>query len=160
MNYSNNATGTLISLFSIYPGPTETEVSPKEKLEFLVDILLSDSKVKSEISLESFKSAFNDMSYYRIVRDEYIGNKRMPELWQAKTYDEVYQSYRSYWKSLADNVDNLDDEIKEKAIDILLNSFRLIIKYAPESDHFLLDYLRDFLGKHPKIKSKLLGKVK
>ena len=80
----------------------------------------------------------------KFIYKSYYTNKTPPSLWKPQTKEELYNAYKLYWEFLADKINILNNENKKEALNILLRTTRLIIKYGPQNDNTVFEYIRKF----------------
>lgn len=122
---SNNASGVFVDLFSLAPGEVApTEALPEERFPILIEAINSESLERKKLALRAFKSALQSGDFTRSVGAEYQGGRQLPKLWMPKTYGELFDAYRRVWNYLDNNLENFDEETREEAVEILLDSAR------------------------------------
>ncbi|MBF7081704.1 hypothetical protein IT084_01740 [Desulfallas sp. Bu1-1] len=126
--YANNASGVFAGLFSPGPGQVApTEASPEERFPILVEALSCGSMERKKLALRAFDCALHSGHFSRMVGAEYQGGRKPPELWQPKTYGELFDAYRRVWQCLEENLEKLPEEIRKDAVRILLNNARGLV---------------------------------
>jgi len=126
--YANNASGVFAGLFSPGPGQVApTEASPEERFPILVEALSCGSMERKKLALRAFDCALQSGHFSRMVGAEYQGGRKPPELWQPKTYGELFDAYRRVWQYLEENLEKLPEEIRKDAVRILLNNARGLV---------------------------------
>jgi hypothetical protein len=100
-NYSNNASGTFSGLFSLGYGPVApTEATPPQRLPVLEEALKSVDIDERKLGLKACESALSTYGGFRVIGAEYQGLRPVAKLWMPKTYDEIFDAYRSVWNLL------------------------------------------------------------
>jgi len=141
-SYANNASGVFAGLFS--PGPglvAPTEASPAERFPVLVEAMSSGSIERKKLALRAFECALQSGHFSRLGGAEYQGGKKPPELWQPKTYGELFDAYRRAWSYLDENLENFDEEIRNEAEKILLEAARGLVS-IPNLSEMVMGTLR------------------
>lgn len=133
--YSNNASGVFVELFSPAPAPiAPTEASPQERFPVLKEALESKSKEKRLLALLACDKALESGYFSRTMGAEEQGLRREPKLWMPKTYGEIFESYRRVWKLLYEKLDDMTDDEREKALEIILRRAGSLSLYQSLSD--------------------------
>jgi hypothetical protein len=123
--WSNNASGVFTQLFSFGYGPVApTEAPPHERLPILIEALESASKERRKLALQACNQALESDFFSRMVGAEHQGLRREPKLWMPKTYGELFEAYRQVWQMLYERLNNLLEDEKAEAVDILLRRSR------------------------------------
>lgn len=139
-DWSNNATGVFVSLFSLGYGPiAASELSPVAKIDHLRGLLRSDVPFRREIAVRALSKSL-DPFMSRISIDEVIGLRRLPDRWRPETYEELYAAYSAHVSLLEEAIGYLPvAEAGEAAIGILshVRSLILIVPLAPAILAFL-----------------------
>lgn len=119
--YSNNASGVFAELFSPGPGRVApTEATPAERLPVLKEALESDSKERRSMALKACNTALKSGYFSRMGNVKYQGLRRAPQLWEPKTYGELWGAYRQVWQLLCKQLANLSQDERKEAAEILL----------------------------------------
>lgn len=129
--WSNNATGTFVSLFSLgYGKLAASELSPIDKLDYLNELLRSTVPFYREIAVQALSKSLDPfMSRHEI--DEVIGLQRLPGRWMPETWEQLYEAYAAHVSLLAGAVSYLPrPEAIEAAIGIL-GHFRSLVLIVP-----------------------------
>ena len=91
-DFSNNATGVFVSLFSLgYGGVAPTEAAPEKRLPILREALGAASARRREVAILACEKALEANHFSRTVGAEYQGLRRPPQLWMPNTWDEVFE---------------------------------------------------------------------
>jgi len=122
---SNNATGTLVNLFSIGIESATTEASPEVRLPALVEILRSSNVKERSLGLKIIDNALNmRLSGFRIIGPERQGLKPRADLWKPKTYGQLWEAYRSYFQILIDETRSWPVELRHEVCQSLLKAVK------------------------------------
>lgn len=121
-NY-NNATGTLLSLFSIGPEWAVTESSPDLRLSAFLSLLRADSDGERYLGLKVAKASLNTRAMgFRLVGPEYQGLKERAKLWVPETYDVWCQAYLMYFRALVDETQSWPPYLRSEVCNTLLDA--------------------------------------
>lgn len=102
-DFSNNSTGTLLSLFRIGPEAAATEASPEQRLPALLKLLRGTTDAERLLGLKALTSALDSRGVgFRTVGPEYQGLKERAKLWIPATYGDWWQAHFSYFRALID----------------------------------------------------------
>ncbi|RKU23269.1 hypothetical protein C6500_02050 [Candidatus Poribacteria bacterium] len=119
--YSNSASGVFSELFSPGPGRVApTEATPAERLPILKEALESNSKERRSLGLKACNTALKSGYFSRMGNVKYQGLRRAPQLWEPKTYGELWGAYRQVWQLLCEQLANLPQDERKEAAEILL----------------------------------------
>ena len=157
-NYSNNASGVFINLFS--PGPDRvvpTESSPEERFPILVGAINSTSKEIRTLALDACDKALETGHFSRVAGPEYQG-LRVAKLWKPKSREEVINYYKNIWKLIYSKLDNFQDDEKSKAIGILLNNAKGLT-YIPDLADMIISDINNLTDKSYADKKEILKTV-
>ena len=142
-DWSNNASGVFAGLFSpAYGRLAPTEASPADRFPILKEAFESGSRARRLLALEACKTGLQPMRMWRrTVGAEYQGLGKEPKLWEAKTYGELWDVYRQVWQLLAEQLERLPADERQKGVAILL-------EHAPELGQIptLIDMIVDTVG--------------
>lgn len=86
--YSNNARGTLVSMFVLRGGPTQA--TAMERLDFAAKLLAAPQAADRFLALDLMKAFISDRHTWRIVGVEYQGLAPEIEFWQPKVWKDLY----------------------------------------------------------------------
>jgi len=155
--WSNNASGVFAGLLSFGPGKlAPTEASPQERFPILKEALESVSKERRTLSLNACDVALTTHCFSRIVGAEYQGLRQEPQLWMPKTYEELFDAYRQVWQLLCERLDSLQEDERQRVIDILLQHSIDMIHNLPS---MVIDTIEE-LSKKPYVdKKKVLAEI-
>ena len=125
-DWSNNASGVFVGLFSPAPGKVApTEASPAERFPVLKEALRSDSKTRRLLALKACKTGLQPMNMWRrTVGAEYQGLRPEPQLWEPKTWDEIWDAYHQVWQLLVEQLECLPEDERKEGVAILLEHAR------------------------------------
>ena len=142
-DWSNNASGVFAGLFSpAYSRGAPTEAAPADRFPILKEAFESGSKDRRLLALEACKIGLQPMRMWRrTIGAEYQGLHKEPELWNPKTYGELWDVYRQVWQLLVEQLERLPADEREKGVVILL-------EHAPELGQIptLIDMIVDTVG--------------
>lgn len=123
--YSNNASGIFCGLFAFGLGPvSSTEAPPETRISILAEALRSQSKGKRLLALRACDVGLNTGPYTRMVGREFQGARPNADLWRPKTYGELFDAYREIWLLLLQEMNSPDDEIRKKALNVIMGRGR------------------------------------
>ena len=118
---SNNASGVFAELFSPGPGRVApTEASPAERLPILKEAFESNSKERRSLALKACNTALQSGHFSRRIGAEYQGLRIGFNLWEPKTYGELWDAYRQVWELLSKQLSKLPEDGRNEAVGILL----------------------------------------
>lgn len=159
-SYANNASGIFADLFSPAWGRiSPTEAPPRERFPILLEAINSDSTERKKLALRTFRRALQWGGFHRMVGVEYQGARAPAELWTPRTFKEIFDYLRMVWGYLNENLIGFDEEIRDEAVGILLQSARGIASINPSLSEMVVQTFRK-LSSYPWIdKSRLLEAV-
>ncbi|WP_186165055.1 hypothetical protein [Burkholderia gladioli] len=130
-SWSNNATGTFLSLFNLGHGQlAASELSPIDKLDYLRELLLSPVPFYREIAVQALSKSLDPfMSRHAI--DEVIGLQRLPGRWMPETWGQLYDAYAAHVSLLEESVDYLPHAEGLGAATGILEHFRSLVLIVP-----------------------------
>jgi hypothetical protein len=130
-SWSNNATGTFVSLFSLgYSKLAASELSPFNKLDYLRELLQSSAPFYRGIAVQALSKSLDPfMSRHEI--DEVIGLQRLPGRWMPKTWEQLYEGYAAHVSLLEDAVGYLPRAEAIEAATGILGHFRSLVLIVP-----------------------------
>ncbi|MBW5286761.1 hypothetical protein [Burkholderia gladioli] len=130
-SWSNNATGTFLSLFNLGHGElAASELSPIAKLDYLRELLRSPVRFYRGIAVQALSKSLDPfMSRYAI--DEVIGLQRLPDRWVPETWEQLHEAYAAHVSLLEDAVDDLPHAEGLEAAAGILEHFRSLILIVP-----------------------------
>ncbi|MEP9318171.1 hypothetical protein ABKS89_13600 [Pseudomonas sp. LABIM340] len=130
-NWSNNATGTFISLFSLGHGQlAASEMSPIDKLDYLRHLLQSPVSFYREIAVQALSKSLDPFMSRQVI-DEVIGLERLPDRWMPETWEQLYDAYAAHVSLLTESVDYLPPAEGHKAAIGILDHFRSLVLIVP-----------------------------
>lgn len=128
-NYSNNASGTFVNMFSLaYGAAAPTVTPPKERIGLLEKILKSSEFDERALGLKACEVALSPHIGFRIIGAEYQGIRPAAKLWTPKTYGELFDAYHAIWNLLFSTSREWDDSFRIKANSILINAAQELIQ--------------------------------
>jgi len=131
-DYANNASGVFANLFSpAWGSVAPSEASPEDKFSILVDAINSDSIERKKLALRAFRSALQWGHFTRTVGAEYQGGKPIPKLWIPKSGKELLDHYQRTWSYLEENLEKFEGEVRDGAVELLLDSTRSMVSIHP-----------------------------
>lgn len=155
----NNATGVFADLFTPGQGPVApTEASPEERFPVLKEALEHHSKECRRIALLACNHALQTGHFSRLVGAEHQGLKRQPTLWVPKTWGELFNAYRRVWYLLKDRLDQMPEDERAQALDVMLNNSRGLTSMANLAP-MVTETLTEFLAKPYVDKRKIIAVV-
>lgn len=120
-DFSNNATGTLVSLFRIGPEASATEASPEQRLPALLWLLRAGTDAERLLGLKALRSALDTRGMgSRIVGPEYQGLQARAKLWIPATYGDWWQAHFLYFQTLIDETEPWPAALRPQVCSALL----------------------------------------
>jgi len=157
--WSNNASGVFAELFSPASGQlAPTEASLEKRFVILEEALESESKERRALGLLACDQALQTDHFSRIVGNEKQGLRKIPDLWQPKTYQEWFDSYRRIWLLLTNKIDIFHGDERKKATDIILQHSRGI-GTNPHLADIVIETLKILLSKKYVEETQVLTQV-
>jgi hypothetical protein len=145
-NYSNNASGVFVDLFSMAWGEVApTEASPQERLPILREALESGAQEQFLLGLRACGKALETGHFVRTIGTGFIPLQSAPNRWMPKTYKEWFDGYRGVWNLVLEKIETLPEETGKQAAKLLLNHAG-IGKYAALSE-MVIESIRVLLAK-------------
>ncbi|MFC5279578.1 hypothetical protein ACFPM1_12540 [Halorubrum rubrum] len=144
--YANNASGIFTNLFS--PGwgklaPTET--APQERLTVLEEAIRSDSEKRQLLAVKAAGVGLqNPNRITKTVGPEYQGARESPDLWQPETYGDLFDYYRSVWEFLQEELDEMPEQVRGEAVEVMLDAVRGLAKLHPSLSQMIRSSLEEF----------------
>jgi hypothetical protein len=139
--YSNNSWGVFAALFSNAPGQVApTQASPKERLPLLKDTFEHYGDLGIKLALDCIDAALEADSFFRVVGAEQRGMQPDVQMWQPKTYQELFDAYQAVWSYLVLRIVDLSNEQLIKATQIINNKFRGLLRLKSLATLFAKDY--------------------
>lgn len=131
-DYSNNSTGTLLSLFHIGPEWAATESSPETRLPALLTLLRSNNDTEKCLGLKAAEAALDSRGMgFRIVGPEYQGLKERAKLWMPETYGNLWQSSFVYFETIVNETRDWPSTLRPKICNTLLVAVEMQILTPP-----------------------------
>lgn len=131
-NFSNNSTGTLVSLFRIGPEAAATEASPEQRLPALLALLRGRSDAERLLGLKALGAALDTRGMgFRTVGPEYQGLQERAKLWIPATYGDWWQAHLLYFQTLIDETANWPAALRPQACSALLEAVDHLIRTPP-----------------------------
>lgn len=129
--WSNNATGTFVSLFSLgYGKLAASEMPPVDKLNYLRELLQSSVPFYREIAVQALSKSL-DPFISRLEIDEAIGLQRLPGRWMPETWEQLYEAYAAHVSLLEEAVGYLPRAEAIAAANGILGHFRSLVLMVP-----------------------------
>ena len=91
-----------------------------------------------------------------MVGAEYQGLREV-ELWTPKTWGELFDAYRMVWELLYDKLDNMEEDEQQKAVSVLLDHTRSLVR-EPNLSDMVIDTISELAGK-PYVEKEALIKT-
>lgn len=130
---SNNASGEFANLFSPgYGQVSRTELPPMERLPILKDAVRSESEERQKLGLSAATQALKTDHFSRTSGLERQGARPLPDLWMPETYGDLFEYYEAVWSFLKDELETLEEPIRGKATEVLLQASRGISTQSVE----------------------------
>jgi len=131
-DFSNNSTGTLLSLFRIGPEAAATEASPEQRLPALLNLFRGTTGAERLLGLKALTSALDSRDVgFRTVGPEYQGLKERAKLWIPATYGEWWQAYCLYFRTLIDETVSWPLALRSQVCLALLDAVENQIRIPP-----------------------------
>lgn len=158
-NWANNASGVFTEMFSLgYGKVASTQAPPEERFPILIEALNSTSKAKRLCALRAFDHALEVEYITRAAGPENQGTRKEPQLWTPQTYGELFNAYRAAWKMLYEKLENMNDDEKSHAMDILLKHSKGLLRIADLAD-IVLESIENLTGKPYADKNRIFRDV-
>ncbi|KKL36618.1 hypothetical protein WR30_00025 [Burkholderia contaminans FFH2055] len=156
-SWSNNATGTFLSLFNLGHGQlAASELSPIDKLDYLRELLRSPVPFYREIAVQALSKSLDPfMSRHAI--DEVIGLQRLPGRWMPETWGQLYDAYAAHVSLLEESVDYLPHAEGLGAATGILEHFRSLVLIVPIAKS-LLTFMRR-AAQMPELRDKCIETI-
>lgn len=131
-DFSNNATGTLLSLFRIGPEAAATEASPEQRLPALLALLRGSSDAERLLGLKALGSALETRIVgFRTVGPEYQGLQERAKLWIPATYGDWWNAHLLYFQTLIDETATWPVALRPQVCLALLEAVKHQIRMPP-----------------------------
>lgn len=122
-----------------------TAASPLERFPVLKKALQTDSAVGKTLALKAFRSALKPRNFSSTssIISGYQGSKRLPTLWEPTGWDdpEIIRYLQQVWTYLDENLDAFDEQFRNEAVNVLLDSSVEIAIVYPELRDMLFQTL-------------------
>lgn len=129
--FSNNSTGTLVSLFRIGPEAAATEAGPEQRLPSLL-LLLRGTDAERLLGLKALGSALDTRGRgFRIVGPEYQGLRERAKLWIPKTRSDWWQAHLLYFRTLIVETATWPQALRSQVCTALLDAVEHQIRLPP-----------------------------
>jgi hypothetical protein len=131
-NFSNNSTGTLVSLFRIGPEAAATEASPEQRLPALLALLRGSTDAERLLGLKILDSTLDTRGMgFRTVGPEYQGLQERAKLWVPSTYGEWWQAHHLYFQTLINETSTWPTALRPQVCSALLKAVEHQIRTPP-----------------------------
>lgn len=131
-DFSNNSTGTLVSLFRIGPEAAATEASPAQRLPALRALMRGSTDAERLLGLRALDSALKTHGLgFRIVGPEYQGLQERAKLWIPATYEDWWQAHFVYFQTLIDETATWPARLRPEVCTALLEAVEHQIRTPP-----------------------------
>lgn len=131
-DFSNNSTGTLVSLFRIGPEAAATEASPEQRLPALLALLRGTSDAERLLGLKIQESALDSRGRgFRTVGPEYQGLRERAKLWVPATYGDLWQARLLYFQTLINETSTWPAALRPQVCSALLKAVEHQIRTPP-----------------------------
>jgi hypothetical protein len=129
--WSNNASGVFVELFSIseHRQLSRTGAAPQERFPVLREAMESSSQERRALALRACDQALQRVTWGPIIDSPRVVGE-VPEFWAPKTYGELFDAYRQVWQYLSRMLDNLPDDERREAADILVRNARTLSRFG------------------------------
>ncbi|MDQ3750220.1 MAG: hypothetical protein M3367_14590 [Acidobacteriota bacterium] len=146
-SYANNASAIFINLFSnAYDEFAPSEATPEQKIPVLKEAFKSSSKEQRILALKACDKALEIDHFGRSSGTHGEAFHSSPKRWMPKTDNELFDAYRNVWNLILEVIDNLPEDERKEAVDILLrNSFG--IGRVPALAEMVINTIQDLLNK-------------
>jgi hypothetical protein len=132
--YSNNATGTFKSLFSVF---SATEESPSVRLPIIEKLIASKDPIKEDIAIRAISVAL-DHHFSRMIGAEYQGARREPDLWNARAHPEETREYiAQVWALVMKYLGKVYPQNKKALESVFFHQIKVLGR-NPDSSAFVL----------------------
>ncbi|MGY5149069.1 MAG: hypothetical protein ACW9W3_03315 [Candidatus Nitrosopumilus sp. bin_68KS] len=140
--WSNNATGLFVNLFSLGPGYVSiTKTPPKQRIPLLKDTLCEENEQLRKLGFMACDSALEAVHFSRI--SGLSGNELIVDQkgWEPKTYEEWTKAYQEIINMMIEKIPHLPEKDKQKCAEIIFNNSRGILGYVPNIGEYLVGKL-------------------
>lgn len=147
---ANNASGIFAGLFSPgYGRVASTETPPLKRLPIIRKIIQTGSEKKISLALRACTTALESTHFTRFIAGEGPSYGREFRPWMPKTYGEIFDYYRGVWELLEENIGKLKGDLRNQAVDILVDRARGLSRIQNLTDMVITTL--DKLAKNPEI---------
>ena len=154
-DFSNNSTGTLVSLFRIGPEAAATEASPEQRLPALLALLRGISDAERLLGLKALGSALDTRGMgFRTVGPEYQGLQERAKLWIPATYGDWWQAHLLYFQTLIDETATWPAALRPQVCSALLKAVKHQIR-TPSCTELALQVLEKLVSDSAMVPSQL-----
>ncbi len=134
-DFSNNSTGTLVSLFRIGPEAAATEASPQQRLPALLGLLRGSTDAERLLGLKALSSALDTQGMgFRNVGPEYQGLQDRAKLWIPQTINDGWQAHLLYFHTLIDETSTWPLALRPNVCSALLEAVKHQIRTPPSTE--------------------------
>ena len=159
LGISNNASGEFTRLFAVGPGAfASTEAPPTERWPILEEALISSSRERRRLAISACEVVLTSGPGFRMIGPENQGLRRGADLWQPETYGELWGAYRHAWTILVNALDDLRDDDRNLAVDVLLRGARKL-SVIPSASEMVLRDIRSLIPRPDLDQRKILEHV-
>ncbi len=150
---ANNSSGMFAELFSLgYGRLAPTEAAPADRIIVLEEAFASGSRQRRELAIRACRSALQTQGISRVIGAEYQGLRVEPELWTPKTYGDLYDAYRLFWRLLIGQLDGLPPDERPHALEAVFECALNIIQ-IPSLSGLVIESL-EALSQKPYVDAK------
>lgn len=126
-NWSNNATGVLVSMFGLgYGKVAASEVSPIAKIPYIRAMLKDPLAPRRQLAIRALSESLSPF-ISRIDIGETTGLLRLPNRWMPATYEQVYAAYVAHIALLEEGIEFLPPSDADEAARAILMHVRSLI---------------------------------
>lgn len=124
---SNNSQGVWKEFF--LPLLSNTEIPFLERYKLLITRLNRVEKQDLALILDAFKSIFSE-HVSRIAPPKVVGGRVVPPEWKPATYEELYSIRKQAAQIFVENIEILNENIKEVVISFIVGNIEIFINYG------------------------------
>ena len=156
-DFSNNATGIFLNLFSPAEGQVApTTVAPKDRIPVLESAINSDSKIKRSIAIKACNEALQTGYFSRVIPN-YCEIDTPHQMWKPKSGEEIIEYYQAILNILVMQL-NKHEEDRNEVADIILRRLRTFAQ-VPKLAEEILKIVRQLHEMHWADSEKLLKTI-
>ena len=145
-SWANNATGVFCGLFSLsYGTMASTEAPPEQRLPLILELLNAPEADERALGIRAVDVALNVGNSFKMVGADWQGLRRLPDLWQPKTWGELFDAYRAVWAAVVGRIPTFDPRDQELASKVILTHTRSL-GVAPALGTMVRESLRTLLA--------------